>query len=227
MFVMSGALVASAEPPPGTPKSAPPTKWLYETKFSAQDARRELWKPRETSKWSFADPRDATGCYRLEQVGQPGKIRAPFSWSVWQGAKPMGFVATTRAKCLTPVTNLRRDVIIVFAWRDPEHFDYVHFSAQSDEFHNVVMKVEGADRKPLPHVIKPVARLTTEGWHDLRVWVEAPTGTVRAYADDMTTPILQAVDPALAAGLVGIGSFDDTAEFASFSLATLDPRPTP
>ena len=226
LIAVSGA-VAQTDLPPPAPLGAPAAKPVYETTFPSSDAQRPLWKPRETSKWSFAGPESPTGCYRLEQIGQAGKIRAPFSWSVWQGAKPRGFVANMRAKCLTPVLNLRRDVILVFSWRDAEHFDYVHFSAQSDEFHNVIMKVDGADRKALPHEIKPTARLTDENWHDLRVWVDAASGTVRAYADDMAKPILQATDKSLAAGHVGIGSFDDTAEFASFSLAPLDAPPSP
>ncbi|MCK7476408.1 MAG: hypothetical protein M0C28_01600 [Candidatus Moduliflexus flocculans] len=39
---------------------------------------------------------------------------------------------------------------------------------------------------------------------------DARTGDIRAYLDDMTSPVLTARDKRIGHGLVGVGSFDDT-----------------
>ena len=47
---------------------------------------------------------------------------------------------------------------------------------------------------------------------------DAATGEIKAYLDDMSTPILTSVDKNLDHGLVGVGSFDDTGSFADIKL---------
>jgi hypothetical protein len=44
---------------------------------------------------------------------------------------------------------------------------------------------------------------------------EAASGRLDVYADGQATPIMTARDTTIGAGRVGVGSFDDTAEFRS------------
>jgi len=48
--------------------------------------------------------------------------------------------------------------------------------------------------------------------------IDAETGEIKAYLDDMTTPILTANDKTLSHGFVGVGSFDDTGSFDDIKL---------
>jgi hypothetical protein len=50
------------------------------------------------------------------------------------------------------------------------------------------------------------------------VTYDAAAGEIKAYLDDLATPILTAVDKTLDHGLVGVGSFDDTCSFADTKL---------
>jgi hypothetical protein len=109
---------------------------------------------------------------------------------------------------------------VFFHFQDPTHFYYVHFAASSDEVHNIVGLVNGADRIKIN--AEPaggsVFRLTDRAWHGFKVTCDAGTGEIRAYLDDMDRPILTARDKTLGHGLVGVGSFDDTGSFDDLKL---------
>jgi hypothetical protein len=209
--------------PAATAAPAPAATPVYATRFAPDDDRRGRWLARESSSWEFAAGPEGTPLYRLVKAGTPGKIRAPFSWSVWQGQKVRGFVATAKARCLRPVTVPGRDVLVVFGWTGPENYHYAHFSAENAAVHNVIMKVAGKDRAPLAHLVKPVPRLLTDGFHSVRVWHDPASGMIRCYADDMETPMMVAQDRNVPEGFVGVGSFDDTADFASFEVLATGP----
>jgi hypothetical protein len=60
--------------------------------------------------------------------------------------------------------------------------------------------------------------LTDMRFHDFKVSYNAETGEIKAYLDDMKTPILTATDRTFEHGLVGVGSFDDTGSFDDIEL---------
>ena len=55
-------------------------------------------------------------------------------------------------------------------------------------------------------------------FHEFKVTCNAETGEIKAYLDDMKTPILTAKDMTLGHGLMGVGSFDDTGSFDDIKL---------
>jgi len=84
-------------------------------------------------------------------------------------------------------------------------------SLSSDEAHNIVGLVIGADRVKinLEPPGKSIFRLNDSEWHEFKVSYDAVSGRIEAFLDDMDTPILTAVDRTLGHGLVGVDSFDD------------------
>jgi hypothetical protein len=129
-------------------------------------------------------------------------------------------VFTGRLQCTTDPANNKRDMCIFFHFEDATHFYYVHFAASSDNVHNVIALVNGADRVKInaePEG-KSVFRLTDKSWHDFKVTYDEKSGDIKAYLDDMATPILTARDKTLSHGLVGVGSFDDTGCFDDIKL---------
>jgi hypothetical protein len=129
-------------------------------------------------------------------------------------------VFSGRLQCYTDPANNKRDMCIFFHFEDATHFYYVHFAASSDNVHNVIALVNGADRVKInaePEG-KSVFRLTDKSWHDFKVTCDEKSGDIKAYLDDMATPILTARDKTLSRGLVGVGSFDDTGCFDDIKL---------
>lgn len=113
--------------------------------------------------------------------------------------------------------NRRTSLIFVYAWRDPDHFNYVHLSVDSGKQaaqHNGVFHVYGGDRVRISSEEGPAA-LTGEEWHKVKLVYDGNTGKVEAWVNGITSPSLRAVDLSLRAGKVGIGSFFDLGRFRS------------
>lgn len=174
----------------------------------------EGWRPNDPAHWRVAAV-GGSKAYELTATGEQGAVRAPTSWSVWTGREVSSFELTGRLRCYTDPAVAFRDMCVFFHYRDPTHFYYVHFAGTSDEVHNIVGLVDGADRVKIN--AEPAGgstcRLTDREWHDFKVTCDASTGEIRAYLDDLTTPLLTARDRTLTTGLVGVGSFDDTGAF--------------
>jgi len=183
------------------------------------------WQPNDPSHWRVVK-QNGSFVYELTSPGEPGRVRAPTSWSVLAGHDVTSFVFTGRMKCAADPSNTYRDLCVFFHFQDPEHFGYVHFSARSDDVHNIIGLVTGADRVKINSEPpgKSIFRLTDTSWHRFKVTCDAEAGRIEAFLDDMDTPILTAVDKTLGHGLVGIGSFDDTGWFDDIQLRGIEKR---
>ena len=109
----------------------------------------------------------------------------------------------------------RTSVILVYAWRDENHFNYAHLSvdtAKQQPVHNGIFHVYGGDRVRISSEEGP-ATLTNEDWHKVKLRYEAGKGRVDVFVNGQTSPSMRAVDWSLGAGKVGIGSFFDMGAF--------------
>jgi len=200
-----------------TKESGPNLRLLIADDF--KDGKADAWLPNHPEHWQVAKE-EGSFVYRLTAPGEQGKVRAPTSWSLLKDFDVTSFVFTGRTKCQTDPAVNQRDMCIIFHFQDSTHFYYVHFSASSDEMHNVIALVNGKDRVKINREPpgKSIFRLTDLKFHDFKVSYDAATGEIKAYLDDLAAPILTAADKTLDHGLVGVGSFDDTGSFADIRL---------
>jgi len=187
--------------------------------FDFEDGKAAGWQPNLSDNWQVIK-HEGSIVYDLIAPGEQGKVRAPTSWSLLSGQDVTSFVFMGRLKCRTEPSNPHRDMCVFFHFQDQTHFYYVHFSASSDESHNIIGLVNGADRIKidLEPAGKSVCRLTETDWHTFKVTCDEATGRIQAYLDDMETPILTAVDKTIGHGRVGVGSFDDSGYFDDIKL---------
>ncbi len=215
MMLLIAAVLTLNLLPAGQASPEPP--FLFNSDF--ESGRADGWRPNNPEHWQVVDL-DGSKVYALTAPGEQGRVRAPTSWSVAVGYDVTSFEFTGRLKCDANTANARRDLCVFFHFQDPTHFCYVHFSASSDEAHNIIGLVNGADRLKinLEPPGKSTFRLTDKSWHTFKVRGDAASGRIEAYLDDMHEPILTAVDRTLSHGLVGVGSFDDTGFFDDLRL---------
>ena len=119
------------------------------------------------------------------------------------------------------VRPLGKSLIIVFAYRDPAHFDYAHLSADTgikEPVHNGVFHVFGGERVRISNQSGPAAFQETGRWYHVVLTHDGNSGVVRVSVDGHSIPALYAVDLSLTAGKVGIGSFDETGDFKNVKL---------
>ena len=101
-----------------------------------------------------------------------------------------------------------RDMCVVFAYRDAEHFHYAHLASAADENAHHVQRVDGAPRTPVTSARTNGVAWGTERWLQLRV--ERTGASVRVWLGDAAEPQLVADGTAPGEGWIGFGTFDDT-----------------
>jgi hypothetical protein len=119
---------------------------------------------------------------------------------------------------VTIEADVKRDkssLILVYAWRDENHFNYAHLSVDSpvkQPVHNGIFHVYGGDRARISAESGP-GSLPSEDWTPVKLTWSAKTGEVRVQVNGQDFENLHGVDLSLGAGRVGLGSFFETAQF--------------
>ncbi len=174
---------------------------------------REWQVPADTD-WKV-DQEDGTEVLRLVQARGP--LPGP--------RRPIQFALAdtdyARVSVEADVKPLARSLLIVFAYRDPAHFNYAHLSTDTgtkQPVHNGIFHVYGGERVRISSERGPAAFTATGRWYHIMLNHDAQAGTVSVVVDGEALPALKAVDLSLAGGKVGIGSFDETAEFKSVKI---------
>ncbi len=111
--------------------------------------------------------------------------------------------------------NRRTSLILIYAWRDENHFNYAHLSVDRGRevaVHNGIFHVFGGDRVRISSLDGP-ATLTGEDWHRVKLVYSAKAGRVDVWVNDETSASMRAVDWSLGSGKAGIGSFFDMGTF--------------
>ena len=86
-----------------------------------------------------------------------------------------------------------RDLCLFFGYQDPAHLYYVHLGKKMDAHANNIFIVNNKPRFK-------ISKTTTAGtdcddkWHHARVVRDVGSGTISVYFDDMTKPVMTAVD---------------------------------
>lgn len=156
---------------------------------------------------------------------QEANPRAPVQYALLESPPP---------GCFTLEVEVRSDLasaslIVVYAWKDPVHFNYVHLStdpAQKQPVHNGVFHVFGGDRVRISNDEGPSALAPATKWTAVRIAYDAERHLVETWIDGQLIPSLRAVDLSLGAGAIGLGSFFDTGSFRKFSLKPGACRPS-
>jgi hypothetical protein len=176
-------------------------------------ARLADWTMDGSGAWAVRD-----GLLALVKAGVPGgPIRRPAGLAILKSA-PLGHVTVeAEVRSDQPVDLLVRDVNLVVGWQSPTRFYYIHLAGRTDEVHNGIFLVNDADRKRLDQPTS-VPQLRDQAWHRVRVERDPASGRIAVFVDGGATPVLEAIDRTLAAGRIGVGSFDETAEFRNITV---------
>jgi hypothetical protein len=176
------------------------------------------WTLDGNGEWAIRD-----GLLALLKPGEPGgAIRRPSALAILR-ATPLTDVTIDlelRSTAPLPDRTPRRDALVIFGYQSPARFYYVHISAERDPVHNGIFLVADMDRRRID-TRSDRAVLRDTAWHRIRVVREPGNfGRIEVFADGVADPLMRAVDTTFVSGRVGVGSFDDTAEFRSIQVAS-------
>ena len=167
------------------------------------------WKVPVESEWAV-DGAPKSQVLRMLAAAQPNpQPRRPLQYALAE-TPPFESVALE-----LEVKRDRSSLILVYAWRDENHFDYAHLSADTPSkqpVHNGIFHVYGGDRVRISAESGPGA-LPSGEWTPVKLTWSGKTGEVQVEVNGEKFESLHAVDLSLRAGRVGIGSFFETAQF--------------
>jgi len=181
---------------------------VYSQTFDAAAALGEFEFP-DPGKWTWRTLEQG-GCLEVRGAGKyRPRVRSPRIIGLVSGREFGDFVMDVDL-LQTGREYGHRDMCLFFGFTDPSRFYYVHIATKADRnAHNIFV----VNNKPRTNI----ARKTTAGidwgkneWHHVRLERVTDDGTIRIYFDDMTTPIMEAVDKTFRKGMIGFGSFDDS-----------------
>lgn len=123
--------------------------------------------------------------------------------------------------------NRKNSLIVVYAYRDADHFNYVHLSddvGSASPHHNGIFHVYGGDRVRISPT-EGEATLTEEKWYKVKLVYDGRSGKVEMFVDGKTSPSFRACDMSLNAGKIGVGSFFDTGQFRNVKITGVTSKP--
>lgn len=176
----------------------------------------DRWEPTDASAWRIEN-KDGNAVY--SQFGKSNykpPHRSPLNVSLLKDIVVGDFVLEARVRSTKADYN-HRDMCLFFGWQDAAHHYYVHFGKKTDDHANQIFIVNAADRKKISTKTTPGTNWDDE-WHNVKIVRKTGDGTIEIYFDDMTTPVMTAVDKTFTWGRIGLGSFDDTGEFDDVKL---------
>jgi hypothetical protein len=144
----------------------------------------------------------------------PGVPRRPLQFARLKGVTAGSFALDVKAR------RAGRSVIVVFGYVDTLHFYYAHLSGDTGAkvaVHNGIFIVDGAERRRIAGLTAPAA-LPDQSWHDVRIVRDAVSGSIQVFVDEQKTPLFSVVDRTFPCGQIGLGSFDETGDFARLRL---------
>ncbi|MGH9617299.1 MAG: hypothetical protein ACRD28_11205 [Acidobacteriaceae bacterium] len=154
----------------------------------------------------------------MKRNREPGVPRRPLQFALLKGVKVGSFTLNVKTR------SIGHSMIVVFNYVDTLHFYYVHLSdnpGRKISVHNGIFIVDGKPRYRIAGLDATPA-LPDHNWHHVRIVRNVNTGSIKIYMDNETKPRFSVIDRTFTCGQVGLGSFDETGDFASFRLHSND-----
>jgi hypothetical protein len=187
---------------------------IYFDNFETGDA--QAWEQSDSKAWKLveSDRNRVYSQFQQSQVQTP--VRSPFNRALVKDLFVNDCVIDVKVQSTIKDYD-HRDVCLFFGFQDPSHFYYVHLGKKADDHANQIFIVNDEPRKKISTTSTP-GTPWTDGWHHVRVVRKPEPGSIEVYFDDLEKPAMTATDKTFLWGQVGIGTFDDTANFDNFAV---------
>jgi len=177
------------------------------------------WEMPFPDDWEIVE-QDGLHYLHMKRSRPPGIPRRPLQFARLKGVNVDSFVLNVK------VRRAGGSMIVVFDYVDTLHFYYVHLSKDSGTkvaAHNGIFIVNDGSRRRIAG-FDASAALPDLSWHDVRIVRDAGSGSIQVFLDQQTMPRFSVVDRSFLRGQVGLGSFDETGDFAQFHLDSRNAR---
>jgi hypothetical protein len=169
------------------------------------------WEQSDPKAWKLIESEKNRIYSQFQQSQVETPVRSPFNRALVKDLFLGDLVLDVQVQSTIKDYD-HRDVCLFFGYQDPAHLYYVHLGKKADDHANQIFIVNGEPRKKIS-TTSTSGTPWTDGWHHVRVVRKVDAGTIEVFFDDMQKPAMAATDKTFVWGQVGIGTFDDTANF--------------
>lgn len=174
----------------------------------------ERWEPTDAKAWKVVktDKGHVYNQFALSQYKPP--FRSPLNISLVKDLKVTDFVLEAKVQS-TAKDGPHRDMCLFFGYQAPDQFYYVHLAKKADDHANQVFIVNKADRKKISTKTSE-GTPWDDGWHAIKLVRRIGDGAVEVSFDGKL--VMTAQDKTFTWGRVGLGSFDDSGNWADVKI---------
>jgi hypothetical protein len=183
----------------------------------------DRWAPAAPEGWKIIDIDGGKAYSEFKSVDLTKRTphRSPWNIALLKDVVVGDFVLEVKLR-ETAKEVPHRDCVLIFGYQSPSKMYYIHFAPVTGDKHaDQVFIVNDADRLMITdqdHLSPGVHWGEPTEWHKLKIVRDVADGKIEAYFDDMDKPLMTAHDKNFTWGRIGIGTFDDTADFAEVKL---------
>jgi hypothetical protein len=191
-------------------------KLVFSTTFENESGL-EDWIFSDSAAWKLAkvDEIPVLSQFRKESNYRP-QVRSPLHQAILKSPQVESFELCTKVRS-THANYGHRDVCLFFGYQSPTEFYYVHLGMQTDPHCNQIFIVNNSERTKIT-ISTNSGTPWDENWHVVKIVRDAKLGKIDVYFDEFDSPAMTASDRTFTSGRVGIGSFDDTADWSRVEL---------
>lgn len=184
----------------------------------------DAWQPLDADQWNIkkTDAGQLLSQHEKKSKYKPPH-RSPTNIALLKDVNVGDMDLTVKVRSTHPDYG-HRDACVVFGYQDPAHFYYVHLGKQADDHANQIFIVNDAPRKKISLTSTDGTNWDDE-WHTIKVSRRVKDGTIAIYFDDMDKPVMTAKDTTFQWGRIGLGTFDDTADFDNLEIRGVKVEP--
>jgi len=169
------------------------------------------WQATDSSAWRVEEARGGKVLSLFKQSVYEPPVRSPRNMNLILEPEVGSFVLELEMSSTTR-DYPHRDLCLFFGYQDASHFYYVHIANNADPHSNSIFAVDGEARVSIADE-RTTGTKWKDKWHTVRLARDIVSGEISVYFDDMSEPIMRAVDRRFQRGRIGAGSFDDTGQF--------------
>jgi uncharacterized protein (DUF362 family) len=186
----------------------------------------DAWLATDPNAWQIEQVGDTNVLSLVAQCNYAPPHRSPVNINLIQDIVVGSFIMEVRLNS-TVDEYPHRDLCLFFGYQDPANYYYVHIASRPDDVAHKIHVVDDADRISITHESNSGVTWDSD-WHTVRIIRDIDTEMIEVYFDDMSSPVMTAMDSRFQIGKIGLGSFDDTGQFDDISVwlpVESSPRP--
>jgi len=188
----------------------------FQTDFSKPDAIKN-WEFTDPSAWRIAKTPEGSALELSGKSNYSPKYRSPLNIAMIAGQSFGDFVMEVEAQSTVKPYG-HQDLCFFFGFQSPERFYYAHLAVKPDPHAHNIFLVKDAPRLAIAKKTTGGVTWKENAWHKVRIERKLSEDSIKVFFDDMSQPVMVAVDKTHGAGGIGLGSFDDKGRFRNLKI---------